>query len=476
MEAKPNTRARVWAILGTVVAIVAVILVVVYVLRPTPGTRTTTPTLQTTTFEPSYAVQQSVAAPDGSLWFTEQQYVSGQNSSDSPTKIGHLTAAGTLEEFPLNPGNTFAFGIPFSPVIGSDGNLWFPEEVSGLIHTALPHDAIGRIDAQGTITDYVLPFPSSPFVQGSFATGLTLGPDGNLWFGVNVVTHVGTTPATTTTALELAHITSAGAMTAVPLTPPPAGLSYQLGRGLTLGPDGNVWTSSQPDLGNGTPTGTNDVMRITPAGVVTLYPLPTPGVFPSDFIVGADGNLWFTETDLATSQPGKIARITPSGQMTEFPVTAPQATLLPVLVRNGDNLWFITVTFTGTAPCPTASSTTSYGGTCQLVQTHIGRISPDGTVSLFAVPTPSIVLGLFAGPDGNLYYVGQRPPSQKGAPGNNRLGRVSPSGQIVEYQLRTDQDSAFAILAGSGDTLWLTEAPGQNQTISAVVRITLPRG
>ena len=63
------------------------------------------------------------------------------------------------------------------------------------------------------------------------------------------------------------------------------------------GPDGNLWFTE--DAGN-------NIGRITPAGEITEFPLPTPGSGPAGITVGPDGNLWFTE------QIGnKIGRINP---------------------------------------------------------------------------------------------------------------------------------------------------------------------
>ena len=55
---------------------------------------------------------------------------------------------------------------------------------------------------------------------------------------------------------------------------------------ITTGPDGNLWF---------TETNGNNIGRITTAGVVTEFPIPTVGSDPVGITVGPDGNLWFTE-------------------------------------------------------------------------------------------------------------------------------------------------------------------------------------
>ena len=47
---------------------------------------------------------------------------------------------------------------------------------------------------------------------------------------------------------------------------------------------------------------------MTPAGVVTEFPIPTPSSTPYGIVVGPDGNLWFTEGAPAAN---KVGRITP---------------------------------------------------------------------------------------------------------------------------------------------------------------------
>ena len=67
--------------------------------------------------------------------------------------------------------------------------------------------------------------------------------------------------------------------------------------GIAVGPDGNLWFLEN----NG-----NRVDRITPAGVITPYPVPTINAFLEHIVAGPDGNLWFTE-----GGGNKIGRITP---------------------------------------------------------------------------------------------------------------------------------------------------------------------
>src|SRR5260221_6830523 len=78
-----------------------------------------------------------------------------------------------------------------------------------------------------------------------------------------------------------------------------------LPRGITAGPDGNVWFAE---------SGGNKIGRITPSGSITEFPTPTKSSGPWGITTGPDGNVWFTEV------VGKIGRITTGGSITEFPI------------------------------------------------------------------------------------------------------------------------------------------------------------
>ena len=102
--------------------------------------------------------------PDGAMWFTEY----GSN------RIGRVTTAGALTEFPLpRPGVG-----PWDIVAGPDGALWFTE-------TTDAGNAIGRVTTAGQVTEYPLPSAAAG------AYGITVGPDGKLWFTESFADKVG---------------------------------------------------------------------------------------------------------------------------------------------------------------------------------------------------------------------------------------------------------------------------------------------
>jgi virginiamycin B lyase len=212
--------------------------------------------------------------PTPSIWFTEE----------FPPKIGRLTGLFITEfDVPTPSAN------PVSITLGPDGNLWFTE---------LDGNQIGRITPSGQITEFPIP------TGGAKPRGITAGPDGNLWFTEQCSNKIGRiTPTGQITEFD---IPSTGGTNACP-TPAHTSLPW----GITTGPDGNLWFTERAG---------NKIGRITPAGQLTEFSIPSAGSNPTGIVAASDGNLWFTETGVPVAPtPGRIATITPAGQITEFP-------------------------------------------------------------------------------------------------------------------------------------------------------------
>jgi streptogramin lyase len=218
--------------------------------------------------------------PDGNLWFTES----------NANKIGRITPAGVLTEFPFDQTDSgiFVSAEPIAITAGPDGNLWFTEEGTG---------KIGRITPDGSVTE----FPTITLNSGPW--GITSGPDGNLWFAEqapdgNSLYHIG-------------QITPAGVVAeyAIPL-------GMDSATDIVSGPDGNLWFTGYSYMG-----------RITPAGVITTF----KGAGGSNMITTApNGTLAYT-ADVG------IGEITTNGAITERYI----ATELQGITTGPDgNLWF----------------------------------------------------------------------------------------------------------------------------------------
>ncbi len=223
-------------------------------------------------------------------------------------------------------------------------------------------------------------------------------------------------PVTTTN--QIGRITTAGVVTEFPIPTAPSGLV-----GITAGPDGNLWFTE----GNG-----NKIGRITTAGVITEFPIPA-GAGPLDIAAGPDGNLWFTETSA-----NKIGRITTAGVVTgEFPIPTPGAGAYKITAGPDGNLWF---------------SEQNAG--------QIGRITTAGVITEFPTPTSgSEPTGIVTGPDGNLWFA---------EGGVDKIGRITTAGVITEFPVLTANSFPLDITVGSDGNLWFTEGPGNN-----IGRITL---
>ncbi len=223
------------------------------------------------------------AGPDGNLWFTDEL----------SNKIGKITTSGTITEYSLPSGSE-----PIGITAGPDGNLWFTE---------LGTTKIGKITTSGTVIEEYGPLRASPEL-------ITAGPDGNLWF-----TYYGTSPKA-----KVGKITTSGTVTEYTL------LKEGGAKGITAGPaqENALWFVRQGISGTSASVG-----KITTSGTVTEYSLPEYSE-PNAIVAGADGNLWFTE-----SNTNKIGRVTPSGTITEYALPKES---YPLRITSGpdDNLWF----------------------------------------------------------------------------------------------------------------------------------------
>lgn len=309
------------------------------------------------------------AGPDGNLWFT------GLVSSN----IGELSTAGILKNtYALNNGSG-----PAWDTLGPDGAVWFTDVFSG---------QIGRISTTGSVTLFAIETPNSG------PEGIVAGPDGNLWF-------------TEQRADQIGKITTSGVVT-----------EYSLGGGhglwgITAGPDGNLWfTEFNPLHGN-------KIGRITPAGTITEFPIPTQAAFPFFITPGPDGNLWFTE-----NAASKVAKIDPgTGNITEYSIGANKG---PYAITAGPdgNLWFLE----NTPPGEIAAISTS-GTLIAEYPVSIGESFPEGVV---------------VGSDGALWLNQEYP---------NSTARVTTEGVVSEVALNVTNGGGNDLTVGADGKIWVVD-------------------
>jgi streptogramin lyase len=260
------------------------------------------------------------AGPDGNVWFTDS----------TGNKVGRITPAGAVTEFPI----LTAGGNPFGITTGPDGNLWFTE---------LEGSRIGRITTAGVVSEFPTPTANTPLY------GITTGPDGNLWFsagpgGLGRCTTLGNITQFAANVNAVGIVTGSDHNLWLPNTGGTiirsntsgaivqfmAPTANRLPNAITAGPDGSLWFANQ----NGGAIG-----RATTAGVVTEIAVTTSGTAAFGIVSGPDGNLWFT-----SAVDANVTRMTTAGAVTRFPTQS-----LPGAITVGPDgsIWFTASGFVG---------------------------------------------------------------------------------------------------------------------------------
>jgi streptogramin lyase len=337
----------------------------------------------------------------------KRQLKNRSRNGSSPTleRLEDRCLLASILEFRV-PGG---FGAPLSIASGPDGNLWFTQ-ASFSLDTATS-DHVGQITTSGSVKEFPVPLRG---VEGpSAGLQITKGPDGNLWY-----TEFGSD--------KVARLTPAGVVTEFAVPPPTNNFDVPQLNGITAGPDGNLWfTESTPhDF-----PGISKIARITPAGVITEFTIPSANESPMSITLGPDNNLWYTVPDA-----NKVGRITVNGDIQEFqvPRMPNQESGLGAITAGPDgNLWFV-----------------------EQFTSKIGRMTTQGALTEFSLPAAgSFPSGITSAPDGNIWFTEQF---------GNKIGRISTSGTITEFAIPTANSNAQGITVGPNGNLWFTEGFGDN--------------
>src|SRR5207248_490818 len=214
---------------------------------------------------------------------------------------------------------------PLGLTVGPDGNLWFTDAGENLQATggaAAPPKQIGRFhlaDGSLSFNPDTDWFPNGE--NGSVPVALTNSGDNNLWFA-----NSGTDANlwfTIQQSKTIGRMTPGGAFTE--FTPPATlpGLA-----GIATGSDGNLYVTAE---GAATPNpsqlnrpimaGNGLLARVTPAGVITPIPAPAGKFSPNAIVNGPDGNLWLTDV-----KGNMVWRFNPlTSVFTSFPVPTQSA-------------------------------------------------------------------------------------------------------------------------------------------------------
>jgi streptogramin lyase len=179
------------------------------------------------------------SGPHGAMWFVEQRR----------SKIARLTLNSELTEYDGCVSGT----CQLNALAFAGNRVWFTDGIQ---------NAIRSMTLTGTdLKDY------TPRTPGSFPWGITVGPDGNLWFA-ELKGNIGYVTPSGSVGPEVV-VTSGGAPWFI-----------------ATGPDGNLWFTE--NVGN-------RIGRTTVAGKLKEASIPTLDSRPRGITTGPDGNVWFVE-------------------------------------------------------------------------------------------------------------------------------------------------------------------------------------
>jgi serine/threonine-protein kinase len=298
---------------------------------------------------------------------------------------GVVSSEVKITRFRIPTANSYPEGI----TVGPDGNLWFTMHAT---------NRIGRITPAGAIREFVLEVPTTAAIHTRGPFGITAGPDGNLWFAEGFGPRAG-----------IGRISPKGKITEFQVLSRDSG-GYN---SITLGPDGRLWFTEC----NAAIIGCID----PESGKIKEFPIATTKSGLRQIVAGPDSNLWCVDCFA-----NRIWRITPSGKITWVHVG--NGLYSGITVGADKQLWFadqhnhICVLDPDTqaitkeldlapAVCPWGAPTgfaTGKDGTIWFgtVGDVIGRITPEGIITQFMVSggAKTCPRQLVAGPDGNIWF------------------------------------------------------------------------
>lgn len=300
-------------------------------------------------------------------------------SSATPTPTPSPT--GVSAEFLIPVSNAGPVGI----TLGSDDLLYNTDKTNAAVSA---YSVTGN-----TFTSYV------PKTKNSQPSGITEGPDGDIWF----VETAGNNVATLVSGVVTEFALPAGAAPTA-ITPGPGSTLYITEPGLNA--IGTISTTVEVAAGP--------------------YAIPTANANPSSIVAAPDNNVWFTEQNAA-----KIGRFNPLTKTVDMEVPLPAGSADPTTIVVGPDgaLWF-------TENNPAAPK--------------IGRLEPS-TQSIVEYPLTGAhsALGLAVGIDNSFYFTD---------PANNAIGSFNPLNQkVAEYKIPTANSSPANMILGPDDKIYFVE-------------------
>lgn len=148
---------------------------------------------------------------------------------------------------------------------------------------------------------------------------------------------------------------------------------------------------------------------------IAEFAMPPGTAIPSSIVAGPDGKLWFAASS-------GLGTVTTSGVVQGIPIPGNVGTGAGSLAFDFEGtLWFTE-------------------------GVKIGRWPLGGLLVEYTLPLGHRAFGIAAGPDGNIWFT---------EPANGLIGRITPTGSLVEFPV---PGGPYAITAGPDGNLWFTEA------------------
>jgi virginiamycin B lyase len=400
----------------------------------------------------------AVSAPAGNEDFTVTAY-------DQPNGAGNVLATGAVQAT-LAAGQTQTVAVTFAGTIATLRlalqNPYLPAGTA-----ATTNVVVQALDADGNT------------ILGTYPQPVTLADADTSGKTTLSTTSVTSASATVTLAYSGALRTSATitatssgvAVASAVFAPAPAvvaqynlplvtrgSVNSKAGEGNpVLGPDGNLW---EPASNGGA------ILKITPTGGFTVYPLASSQTHPNALVVGPDGALWFVMPGV-----GQIGRITTAGAITTFTPSGPAAAPSMMTVGSDNNLWYVDprnatlvrMTTNGTFtpfPLPAKANLAAIasGPDGNLWMTDVSNNSIDvmstagSIVATYPVPSANAqVEGIAPGPDGNMWFAEYS---------TSKVARVTRAGAITEFPLPSDYTGVYTVTAGPDGNVWFAELGG----------------
>lgn len=287
--------------------------------------------------------------------------------------------------------------------------------------------------------------------------------------------------------------------------------------GITKAFDGSVWFTERS---------ANKLGRLSPTGVLTEYAVPTASSAPEHITASADGYVWFTERygrkigrisqaggaiseftlpgygeyattinytggkvwfgSVESSSVARLGWISSSGAITKLASanTAATITSLTTVPGSPNTLWVTRVSSQWgdsvskvntagsgswthyrlpTAGCSPQSITVGSDGNLWFTEkntSRIGKITTSGAISEYQLAAGMAPQTIVSAPNGNLYFTMKS---------GNKVGQITTTGVVTEYVVPTAASQPHGITVGADGNLFFTEMSGSGNKVGKLV-------